>query len=183
MTVRPGHWWFVTCAILAFAVAACAPVAPRGGTAGADSGGGDPRATQTLTLAVRYEPFSLASKPIRESGSGVSTTTRLFNAELDLIDGRGVAHPVLAESLPQLNTDSWVVLPDGRMETRYRLRSGVIWHDGTSLSALDFAFAWQVYSSPTLTPPDSPVLDQLEDVGSRVPTAATPYLAASVRPI
>lgn len=44
--------------------------------------------SRALVMAVRYEPASLASKPLRASGSGVSSTTRLFNAELDLEDGR-----------------------------------------------------------------------------------------------
>lgn len=69
-------------------------------------------------MAVRYEPASLAAKPLRGSGSGVSSTTRLFNAELDHEDGRATARPYLAEALPRLNTDSWRVHPDGARAAR-----------------------------------------------------------------
>jgi peptide/nickel transport system substrate-binding protein len=55
--------------------------------------------------------------------------------------GRPLAY--LAEALPVLNTDSWIVLPDGRMETRYHLKPNLIWHDGTPLTADDFAFTFQ----------------------------------------
>src|SRR5947207_6614139 len=96
--------------------------------------------SRALVMAVRYEPANLASKPLRESGSGVSSTTRLFNAELDLEDGHGTVRPYLAEALPQLNSDTWRVLPDGRMETTYRLKPNLTWHDGAPLLAEDFAF-------------------------------------------
>jgi peptide/nickel transport system substrate-binding protein len=36
------------------------------------------------------------------------------------------------------------------METRYRLKPNLTWHDGTALSAEDFVFAWRVYTTPEL---------------------------------
>jgi peptide/nickel transport system substrate-binding protein len=72
-------------------------------------------------------------------------------------------HPYLAQSLPQLNTDSWRVFPDGRMETTYRLRSNLTWHDGTPLSAEDFVFAWRVYSVPELGWAASPPIVHIEE--------------------
>src|SRR5438093_1116991 len=56
--------------------------------------------------------------------------------------------PWLAESLPALGTDSWVVDPDGTMTTTYHLRSGVLWHDGTPFSSRDIAFGWEVTHDP-----------------------------------
>jgi peptide/nickel transport system substrate-binding protein len=49
-----------------------------------------------------------------------------------------------------LGTDSWRVFPDGQMETTYRLKPNLTWHDGTPLSAEDFVFAFQVYAGPEL---------------------------------
>jgi peptide/nickel transport system substrate-binding protein len=120
-------------------------------------------------MAVRYEPASLASRPLRESGSGVSSTTRLFNAELDLEDGRGSIRPYLAEALPQLNSDTWKVFPDGRMQTTYHLRPNVTWHDGTPLSAEDFVFAYRVFTAPALAAPAGPPVDQMEAVAAPDP--------------
>ena len=56
--------------------------------------------------------------------------------------------PWLAESLPALGTDSWVVDPDGTMSTTYHLRSDVLWHDGTPFSSRDIAFGWEVTHDP-----------------------------------
>lgn len=107
-----------------------------------------PSHSQTLVLAVRYEPAYMATKVLQSNGPG--NTTRLFNAALSLVDDKGIARPYLAEALPQLNTDAWRVLPDGRMETTYRLRDGLTWQDGAPLTADDFVIAFKVYKDPGL---------------------------------
>jgi peptide/nickel transport system substrate-binding protein len=107
-----------------------------------------PRQSQTLVVAHRYEPANLATKV--QGSNGPLRTTRLFNAALVLYDVQGAPRPYLAERLPQLNTDAWRVFPDGRMETTYQLRDGLTWHDGAPLTAEDFAFAFRVYRHPDL---------------------------------
>jgi peptide/nickel transport system substrate-binding protein len=89
---------------------------------------------------------------------------RIFNAGLVLHNDRGLPSPYLAESIPQLGTDSWRVLPDGRMETTYRLRSGLTWHDGTPLVGDDFVFAFRVYGHPELGLATVPPMNVLESV-------------------
>jgi len=91
----------------------------------------------TLVVVTRSELDTVASKPLlaRGAGLGDGPARRLFNAGLAINDGQGVPRPYLGEALPELKTPSWQVLPDGRMETTYRLRSGLTWHDGTPLTA------------------------------------------------
>jgi peptide/nickel transport system substrate-binding protein len=55
--------------------------------------------------------------------------------------------PQLASELPRLNTESWRVTPDGRMETTWKLRPNLRWHDGQPLTAEDYVFAWKAYSA------------------------------------
>lgn len=76
--------------------------------------------------------------------------------------------PYLAEALPQLNTDTWTVSPDGRMQTTYRLKPNLIWHDGTPLSTPDFAFAWRIYMSAEIErgSPQSPPQNQIEEISA-----------------
>ncbi len=123
----------------------------------------EPRsAPRIMNMIVRSEVTDLAPKlPGRASPI---VTERLFNAALALIDGDEVVRPYLAESLPQLNTDSWRVFPDGRMETVYRLRRGLMWHDGQPLTAADFAFAFQVYTAPELSVFTPTPQDRMEEV-------------------
>ena len=89
-----------------------------------------------LRIALRTEPFDLT-----DSGSSRNNLTLvLFGARLDHTDDLDNPYPVLAEGVPRLNTDTWRVLPDGRMETIYHLRPNLSWHDGAPLSAEDYIF-------------------------------------------
>lgn len=118
---------------------------------------------RTLTMAIRYETVSLAPKVT--AGQGVQGTLRLFNAQLFLIDGKRITHPYLTESLPQLNTDTWRVLPDGKMDVVYKLRAGLTWHDGKPLTADDFAFSYLAYTMPGLglfTPTPQNLMERVE---------------------
>ncbi len=91
-----------------------------------------------------------------QPGSGLTAPKRIFNGTVATIDETGTPHPYVVESLPVLDSDSWRVFPDGRMETIYRLRPGLRWHDGTLATAEDFRFSWRVYTKPEYgfgTPP------------------------------
>jgi peptide/nickel transport system substrate-binding protein len=130
---------------------ACGPSAARPTSEGSNSSSSTrPAEPKTLVVAVRYEPVQLASKPLRATGSTADFTVRLFNAELIIKDARDAPQPYLAEALPQLNTPSWEVFSDGRMDTTWKLKPNLKWHDGQPLTAEDFVFAWQVYSHQEL---------------------------------
>jgi peptide/nickel transport system substrate-binding protein len=153
-------------ALAVLAASACTSVAtPRSvdqdGRSEASSGAPGP----TLVIIIRVEPASIAAKPILAS-QGTTTTVqrRLFNAGLVLQDNREQPHPYLIEALPELNSSSWVVFPDGRMETTYHLRPDLFWHDDVALSAEDFVFAWRVYSRPDFGAARSAPLKQMEEV-------------------
>jgi peptide/nickel transport system substrate-binding protein len=124
------------------------PQAPGSGgnTAGAPTT--QNRAPRTLTFIARGEPENLSEGAA--VGTSSSTTFRFFNASLSLRNGQGVPGPQLATALPSLNTDTWQVLSDGRMQTSYRLKPNLTWHDGKPLTAEDFVFAWTVAKTPSL---------------------------------
>jgi len=146
------------------ALAACAPVAaPRDvGRGAAESTAQAPE--RTLVIALRGEPPSLATKEVQTFSGSLRNPTPLFNATLDGVDESEQRYPYLAEALPQLNTATWQVFPDGRMTTTYRLKPNLTWHDGTALTGEDFAFAWRVYSTRDFGQAASPPLGQMEDV-------------------
>src|SRR5436853_5011384 len=135
-----------------FILAACAPSSGSpSNSSQADRAGAAPAASgRTLVLATRVEVTSLSPAPFWQRRFTFLSTPRLFNADLALFDQRGDPHPYLSEVLPELNTDSWRVLPDGRMETAYRLRPNLVWQDGAPLSAEDFVFAWRLLTTPEL---------------------------------
>ncbi|HEY3118273.1 MAG TPA: ABC transporter substrate-binding protein [Chloroflexota bacterium] len=126
--------------------AACAPAATPG--SGGSAQAEPPRAPQTLRMVIRAEPASVAGTVFVATGITTGTQRRLFNAGMALKDANSQYRPYLAETLPQLNTGTWKVTPDGKMETTFRLRPNLTWHDGHALTAADFAFASKVYATP-----------------------------------
>ncbi|MEA2639408.1 MAG: peptide/nickel transport system substrate-binding protein [Chloroflexota bacterium] len=163
---------FFAAAILAWSLVACAPSSTSNTTPGTSAAQGAPAQTsttsgpKTLKILVGLEPRSLAYKPLGQAGVTVASTRRIFNATLAMIDNTGVARPYLAEVLPQLNSDTWRVSPDGRMETTYTLRTNASWHDGQPLTADDFVFSWQVYSTTELGLSTSPPFNLIEEVAA-----------------
>jgi peptide/nickel transport system substrate-binding protein len=154
-------------AVLVVASIAC--TATPGPAAPQASGETAPTAsrTQTLVLATRSELDTLTGKALGSRGGvGDSSARRLFNADFALLDERGAARPYLAEALPQLNTETWRLLPEGRMETTYRLKPGLTWHDGAAVSAQDFVFAWRVYATPQFGVAASAPISHMEEVAA-----------------
>jgi peptide/nickel transport system substrate-binding protein len=150
--------------LIAISLLACASPAPSGprGDAGSAS---SPRETgRTLVAGTRVEPGTVATRPVRLTGVALYLSKRLFNAELANLDDRGVPLPYLAVALPELNTDSWRVFPDGRMETTWRLKPNLTWHDGRPLTAEDFVFSWRVYTTPELGESNAPPFHAIEEV-------------------
>jgi peptide/nickel transport system substrate-binding protein len=119
---------------------------------------------RTLVIAARNEPASIAGKPLRQAGIGLYTMQAVFSASLAILDDGGLPRAHVAEALPQLNTESWRLLPDGRMETTWRLKPGVLWQDGTPLHAEDFVLGWRVYSTPQAGTAGTPPINYMEDV-------------------
>src|SRR5687767_15042968 len=139
-------------ALVAFSVlmlsSACSP-APAREVAGQLSSASGPGSARTVVFLTHVEPPSLSEhRVVYQTGGNPSDAKRLFNASLFLNDPQGVAQPNLAERKPELNTETWRVLPDGGMETTYRLRPGLIWHDGTPFTADDMLLSFRVLKTP-----------------------------------
>src|SRR5207247_8512441 len=98
-------------------------------------------------LTVDFSSVGIAGRLGSTSATPENIPQNIFNATLVMADERGQPMPYLAEALPQLNSDTWNILPDGTMETVYRLRPNLTWHDGQPLTADDFTFSWQVHQN------------------------------------
>jgi peptide/nickel transport system substrate-binding protein len=130
--------------------AACAP-------APAPVGNNSPQraaalAAKTLVFVHGGETPTFAWKELLPTGAATSTRSAeaklLLNARLIFLNEQGLPQPFLAEAVPDLTAGSWLLLPDGRMETSFHLRPNLTWHDGQPLTADDFVFASQVYARP-----------------------------------
>jgi len=134
--------------VLVWLGAACASRSGPG-SSGSSASYAPAQPVRTLVVAASAEPKTLAARIIAQSAFSLHYR-RIFNADLALLDDQSNPSAYLAETLPRLNTDDWKVFPDGRMETTYRLKPNLVWHDGALLTADDFVFSWQVYATPEL---------------------------------
>ncbi len=123
--------------LLVLLVVACAPAArPAGQSSSSASAPAQPRPQRALNAVIRTEPFD-----ILDVASGRNRiTVALFTADLAGLQ-QGVPTPVLAEAAPELGAESWKVNADGTMETTYRLKPNLTWHDGKALTPEDYVFA------------------------------------------
>lgn len=133
----------VVLGLMVVLVAGCAPAGPTS-PAGPASQASSPAGGRVLTMSIPLEPNYIGAFVPLPPGGASDFYQRMFNAFLDLYDDQARPVPYLAEALPALNTDSWTVSPDGRMETRYRLKPNLVWHHGVPLTADDFVFAFKV---------------------------------------
>ena len=171
------------CLWMALAFGGCATAAPPSRT-GSDASPKAAAPQKTLVIAQRGEPPTLAARSLVTQGSGLLIPDRFFNATLDVWDMNQVAHPQLAEALPELDTATWQVFPDGRMETRYTLRPNLTWHDGAPLTSDDFVFGLRVYKTPELGSSTTRPIPQMDEIVVQDPRSFTirwnqPYVDAA----
>ena len=80
----------------------------------------------------------------------VSAFRQIAHAGLVVDDFSLTAHPHLAAELPSAERGTWRVNADGSMETTWRLRPNVKWHDGTAFTSTDLVFWFSVLKDPFL---------------------------------
>src|SRR6266508_787494 len=131
--------------ILALALIAllvgCQP-APRPASEPAGNAPMSSSAPKRLTAVTMGDPPHFAGRfnPSIGSVPGLDTLEEMVNAGMADFSNQGALRPQLAEAVPSLDNGLWKLLPDGRMETTWKIRPGTAWHDGTPLTADDLAF-------------------------------------------
>jgi peptide/nickel transport system substrate-binding protein len=130
-------------------LSACAAPTGLPAPAGGGAAPSDPTRPRSVTIAVKAEIPDVSAKV-----GGGDTFSGEFNflsaSPLVVHDGRGVVHPLLAETQPSRDDGSWVVNADGTMATTWRIRPNAKWHDDRPITPEDFAFTLRVYQSPDL---------------------------------
>lgn len=120
------------CTIL---LAGCA--APSANQAGGQANPAAPAPPKKLVVGSR-EAAPALSNTINSSADVVE---ELISAGLVGSSPLGESVAQLAEAVPTLENGLWRVLPNGRMETTWKIREGVKWHDGVPITAEDALFA------------------------------------------
>ncbi|MBM2813227.1 MAG: hypothetical protein HW416_3986, partial [Chloroflexi bacterium] len=84
-----------------------------------------------------------------------------------------IRQPRLAEAVPSIENGLWKLLPDGRMETTWKLRDGVRWHDGAPLTAEDLLFSLQVGRDREMSAFNAEGYASIEEVSAPDPRTLT----------
>lgn len=128
--------------------AACAP--PDAATPSSSRTPPDSRPTPQLRAAVEGEPRTLVPSVGAGAGDASEHLFELVHQSLMTFDHQARPLPRVARELPSLERGTWRVNPDGTMETVWRLRPDVRWHDDHPLTANDVIFSWRLFSEPVI---------------------------------
>jgi peptide/nickel transport system substrate-binding protein len=175
----------LTVALLA---AGCLAPAPSGRevAAGPREGQGEV-ARKRVVAAIRGMPASMVQQRTQPPGvgsiPGLDALEELVHAGLTRYDGAESLVAQLAEAVPTVENGLWRVLPDGRMETTWRIRETARWQDGTPLTGEDLLFTLAVDQDPSLGIPRNPAYDLVESAAALDPRTITvtwkqPYIEA-----
>jgi peptide/nickel transport system substrate-binding protein len=143
----PSRLVVVTLVVVTLVVSACAPSTQTTAPPPAGQPGEAARpaaAPKRINAAIRGDPKTLNENVNIAAGGSSSAGVRelevMVNAGLLVLDTSGELRPELAEAAPTLENGNWKLLPDGRMETTWKLKPNLKWHDGAPLTADDFLF-------------------------------------------
>src|SRR5437868_4749183 len=139
-----------------------------------------------LVAAIQGNPRILSNKADNSGPGGtpgVDNIEELINAGLVNADVQGRLQPQLAEAVPSIDNGLWLLLPDGTMETTWRIRPGAAWHDGVPFSSSDLLFTQQVSQDrdlPTFADSANAFIDEIiaPDPNTVVVRWKGPYIEA-----
>jgi peptide/nickel transport system substrate-binding protein len=144
----------VTLVALTTLVSACAALSPQGPPGGLPSQVQiqAPRPPKVLTLAIQNELKGFVAELSLENNrvGGVKQAKPIVHNLLTAENDRGAYIPELAPEAISFESGTWRVNPDGTMETTWRIRPNVKWHDGATFTSADLHFAWQVFTDPDI---------------------------------
>lgn len=163
-------WSLLVVAGVALSACAPSPGPSREGRGSQETG--ETRLPKAITIVLEGEPDSLGIRLGLSSNTIGNALAPAVHQRLSTYDSRGEILPQLATELPTQAAGTWVVRADGTMQTTYRLRPNVSWHDGTPLTSRDFVFAWTVFNDA-----DLPVRPAIANRISRIDTPDDSTLA------
>ncbi|MBM2810586.1 MAG: hypothetical protein HW416_1345 [Chloroflexi bacterium] len=100
-----------------------------------------PTAPKVLTIGQNTIVKTYGLREFSNPSGGGAALVEIHTAGLVTQDLQGGPEPRLAASLPSLQDGTIVLLPDGRMETTWKLRPNVKWHDGAPFTSEDVVFS------------------------------------------
>ena len=127
---------------LAAVCVGCVPSGPAGSAVDA----GQARPAQTKRMAIGAVGNIHTVSALMNTGStganqpGIGPVAAMLQSGMTVLDAKQVRVPELAENVISVENGLWKLLPDGAMETTWKLRPNTLWHDGTPVTTDDLLF-------------------------------------------
>jgi len=172
--MRSKHMTFIGIVGVLLVTSACAPsAAPQSSGGGADAVSSS-RGPKTLTLAVQRElkgfaKFTGVAAGGGNPGAGNNQVSKIGHSYLALEDETGTFLPQLAFELPAVEKGTWRINADGTMDTTWRLRPNIKWHDGTPFTAEDLVFGSALFRDTDFPVPPEERLHQVASTSAPDP--------------
>ncbi len=128
-------------------VVACTPATTQSRTQSQPAQSAEPRPAfaKRIVAGIPSNPPMLYNKlNVGGVGGQGAALQDLVHVGLTAYDPQRNLQPRLAEAVPSLENGFWQLLPDGRMDTIWRIHPSAVWHDGTPFTADDLAFTLRV---------------------------------------
>lgn len=141
-------------ALLFVVSSGCGQLAPgREGESSSDGIRERPTAATILTIAIQGEPESFLTSGPGSGSGGENNVPPLVQNTLVVEDDKGVWQPFLAAEQLSVERGTWRLHPDGTMDTVWKLRPDVLWHDGTPFTSADMLLTFDIYTDPSASNP------------------------------
>src|SRR5207302_454527 len=169
-------WRVLAAPLLLALLAGCAPASSGSPGEGAAAPAVS-RGPSRIVIAIAGDPPGLSThiNPAGTATPGLPELVEMIAPGLSSVDSDGRRVPLLAAELPSTERGSWVVLPDGRMETTWKLRPGVTWHDGAPFTTADLVFTVTASRDPELPEFGSPVFASIDRIETPDPLTITVF--------
>ncbi|MEA2638609.1 MAG: peptide/nickel transport system substrate-binding protein [Chloroflexota bacterium] len=117
-----------------------------------------------LIIGIDDAPRALGDLFVADTDSSAGQILELYHAPLTTLDERGATVPRLAEAAPSVENGTWRLNPDGTMDTIYRLRPELHWHDGAPFTAGDVVFGYRIRTDPAVGAASRAAMDAITSV-------------------
>lgn len=128
---------------------ACGPATTARREVQGQAPGGQPATIKTLSIGIEGELADFYGfGGIR--GGGITQVPPIALDTLTVQNGKGEYQPLVAAEQLSVDKGTWRVNVDGTMDTSWKLRPNVKWHDGIPFTADDMVFTLAVRKDPAV---------------------------------
>lgn len=124
---------------------------------------------KTLTIGLQRGMPAFGGLTGFSTSTSASNITPMVTDAVTYQDETGVHYPLLAVEIPSIEKGTWRLFDDGRMETIWKVRPNVKWHDGTPVTTDDFVFAFGLDKDPDLPRTPTPAIQAKSGISASDP--------------